>query len=168
MIKCWNCKRENQAEEKICVYCGTPLINLATEAATRAFGDTDYEEGAPKWGTARFNETMQLRLDIAETGQWFVIPGQDHVDVMLGRTNPETGERPEIDLTDSGAADKGVSRLHARIVSHDGALFVVDNNSANGTYINGQRLVANQPRILRDRDDIRLGYLVMRLSFIRN
>ena len=47
----------------------------------------------------------------------------------------------------------------------NGALAIVDNNSANGTFLNGHRLVPQQPRILRDGDDIRLGHLTMRVTF---
>ena len=39
--------------------------------------------------------------------------------------------------------------------------------SHNGTYLNGQRLIAHQPRVLRDGDDIRLGFLVLRVKFVR-
>ena len=53
----------------------------------------------------------------------------------------------------------------AFLLRRDGALHIVDNDSANGTYLNGQRLVARQPRILRDGDDIRLGHLVVRVTF---
>jgi pSer/pThr/pTyr-binding forkhead associated (FHA) protein len=37
--------------------------------------------------------------------------------------------------------DPGVSGLHARIVSRDGAHFLVDTRSTNGTYLNGVRVM---------------------------
>ena len=37
----------------------------------------------------------------------------------------------------------------------------------NGTFLNGQRLVPNQPRILRDGDEIRLGHLVLYVRFVK-
>ena len=40
-------------------------------------------------------------------------------------------------------------------------LTLVDLGSVNGTHLNGQRLVPNQPRVLRDGDEIRLGRLVV-------
>ena len=67
MKKCATCGRLNHDTEQICVYCGAPLIDLAKQNATRAVGDTDYEEGVPKWGSARFNFNMTLVIHVVET-----------------------------------------------------------------------------------------------------
>jgi pSer/pThr/pTyr-binding forkhead associated (FHA) protein len=74
---------------------------------------------------------------------------------------------PDLDLDPYGGADKGVSRNHAAIVRRDGALSVVDKGGANGTFLNGQRLIPHQPRILRDGDDLRLGHMVLQVRFER-
>ncbi len=168
MIKCPNCGRQNDENAQYCIYCGAILTDVVTQAATRNFDDIDYEEGAPKWGAARFGGKMGLRIDVVETGQYFLFNADQLNEIVLGRVNPDTGEAPEVDLTDSGALDKGVSRHHASIIAHEGAVYIVDNASANGTFLNGQRLVANQPRILRDGDDIRLGHLVVRITFLNS
>jgi pSer/pThr/pTyr-binding forkhead associated (FHA) protein len=36
----------------------------------------------------------------------------------------------------------------------------------NGTYLNGQKLVPYQQRVLRNQDDLRLGRLVLRISYM--
>ena len=41
------------------------------------------------------------------------------------------------------------------------------DGSANSTYLNGQRLLPSEPRILRDNDELRLGRLVIRVTFAR-
>ena len=84
-----------------------------------------------------------------------------------GALTPTAAEAPDIDLSVYAAADKGVSRRHATIIRRENNLNIVDNDSPNGTYLNGQRLVANQPRVLRDGDEVRLGHLVLRVSFDR-
>lgn len=165
MITCPNCKYENRDGTVICVRCGTPLVELGKNEATRALGNTDYEEGVPKWGSARFNGAMNLILEVVESGEQFVFDADNVDEVVMGRQNPDTGEAPPVDLTRAGGTDKGVSRRHAVIVRRDGALHVMDYGSANGTYLNGQKLVAQQPRILRDGDDVRLGHLVIRVTF---
>lgn len=165
MITCPNCHHQNDDSEKICIRCGNPLVDLLRQQSTRALGDTDFEEGVPKWGSARFNGTMNLVLEILDTKEEFVFDAGQIVEVVIGRRDPDTGEAPPIDLTRSGGLDKGVSRKHAVIVRRDGALHIMDNSSANGTFLNGQRLVSEQPRILRDGDDVRLGHLTMRVSF---
>lgn len=165
MIICPACQYENREGELNCARCGASLVGLTAAQATRALGDTDFEEGMPKWGSARFNGAMNLVLTVLDTGQVFTFDADQVTELVIGRLNTDTGERPAVDLTDSDAIEKGVSRKHAVIVRRDGALHVMDYGSANGTYLNGQKLVAQQPRILRDGDDIRLGHMVVRVTF---
>jgi sigma-B regulation protein RsbU (phosphoserine phosphatase) len=51
--------------------------------------------------------------------------------------------------------DRYLSRRHAEIVAQDGAWIVKDLGSANGTYLNGNRLAGDSP--LKNGDRIRLG-----------
>ncbi len=141
--------------------------DAARYAETRALGDTDFEEGVPKWGNARFNARMNLVVTVRHTKTRFVFDANQIEEIMIGRHNPDTNETPQIDLENDDGLDKGVSRRHAAIVRRDGALQVVDLGSPNGTYLNGQKLVPNQPRVLRDGDDLRLAYLVLHVKFDR-
>jgi hypothetical protein len=165
VIVCTNCGHQNADEEKICIKCGALLLSPEQISATRGLGDTDYEEGVPKWGSARFNGTMNLILEVLDNGESFKFDANQVNEIIIGRRDPDTGDMPTIDLTPSQGLSKGVSRRHATIVRRDGALHIVDNNSANGTFLNGQRLVSGQPRILRDGDDVRLGHLILRVTF---
>lgn len=165
MIKCPECGRMNEDNAKLCVYCGTPLVDLVREVATRAFNDTDFEEGVPKWGSARFNSKMNLIISVEKNPRAMTFDAEGIEELQIGRIDPDTGERPEIDLTDYDALGKGVSRRHAAVIRKDGSLQIVDKDSPNGTFLNGQKLVPNQPRVLRDGDDVRLGHLVIRITF---
>lgn len=142
-----------------------PSLKESAQAhvSTRSLDNTDYEEGVPKWGSARFNGS--LVLDVLETDASFTFEAQNIDEVVLGRKDPNTNEGPDVDLTENNAIEKGVSRNHAVIINRDGSLYVMDNGSSNGTFLNGQRLVAKQPRVLRDGDDVRLGYLIVRVTF---
>jgi hypothetical protein len=168
VIKCPHCGRENPAEAKICLYCGALLIDTKEQAATRSLGDTDFEENMPKWGTARFTSRINLIVMTDAGEKKLTVDTANINELVVGRVDPDTNEAPEIDLTNFGAQEKGVSRRHATILRKEGSLHVVDLGSYNGTFLNGQRLIAEQPRVLRDGDDVRLGYLVMRVSFERN
>lgn len=53
--------------------------------------------------------------------------------------------------------DSQVSRRHLQLENRGGALYVTDLNSANGSYINGRRLVPNQTELLRPGDNLRVG-----------
>lgn len=54
-----------------------------------------------------------------------------------------------------------VSANHARIKRKDGSLFIKDLGSANGTCVNGTRLVAYEPVVLTDWDQIIVGPAVL-------
>lgn len=91
--------------------------------------------------------------------------GLREAELIMGRYDPMTGEKPDVDLHKYDAADKGVSRRHAKLTYRNGTLKISDLQSSNHTYLNGQELVSNQNRILRDGDEIRLGGLVMSVQF---
>ncbi|MEU8571168.1 FHA domain-containing protein [Streptomyces pathocidini] len=69
------------------------------------------------------------------------VPEQRHPlsgrQVTIGRRRPSTGESPDIDLG-GRPEDPGVSHQHATLVAQpDGSWAVIDQNSTNGTTING-------------------------------
>ncbi len=90
---------------------------------------------------------------------------QPPTQTVLGRADTTSTQKPDLDLTPYGALEKGVSRIHAAIFRNDDTLTLVDKGSANGTHLNGQRLVPDQPRVLRDGDEIRLGKLIAHIYF---
>ena len=57
-------------------------------------------------------------------------------------------------------ADDSVSRHHAVLHVRDGAWFVRDQGSLNGTWVNGRRVMEAE---VRPGDELRLGELAMRL-----
>ncbi|MEL6268919.1 MAG: FHA domain-containing protein [Chloroflexota bacterium] len=138
---------------------------LKQRTSTRKLGDTDFEDGDPRWGTARFGKRMLLEIKLRDGDDRFTFDYDDIDEIIIGRRDPHTGQSPAVDLENHGGLNKGVSRKHASIVRRDGALNLVDRGSPNGTFLNGQKLVAEQPRILRDGDDVRLGHLVVRVTF---
>jgi len=164
MIKCVKCGNLNDDGVKICVFCGE-LLDLNERVATKSFDDADYEEGTAKWGSARFTPRTHLVLGIEGEARSITFNANDISELILGRSDPKTGEAPQVNLTDYGALEKGVSRKHAIINRKDGSLYLVDQGSANGTYLNGQKLVPQQERVLRDGDDVRLGHLMIRITF---
>jgi hypothetical protein len=85
--------------------------------------------------------------------------------LVIGRVDPNTGERPDIDLSAYGAYDNGVSRRHASIMLWNRGLFIMDEGSPNGTFLNEERLQPHEPRALKFGDRIRIGKLVLGISF---
>jgi len=166
MARCPCGRYDIDEKAKICPYCGELLLH---PMATRALEEADSEEVVPRWGTARFNSRMNLILHLRDSNMTYVFDANEVTELIIGRADPISGEHPPVDLTEFGAVEKGVSRRHAAIIRKDGgALHIVDKGTPNGTYLNGQRLIAHQPRILRDGDELRVGRLVMSVHFERN
>lgn len=78
--------------------------------------------------------------------------------VLLGRPG---GQHP-VDLDISFYDPEGfVSRNHARLEEIQRRYQIVDLGSANGTFVNGERLVPHAPRPLRNGDRLRFGRVVL-------
>lgn len=82
-------------------------------------------------------------------------------DVFIGRE--AGGIVPDIDLTDYGAADCGVSRQHALLRPTKDSLHLIDLDSTNGTFRNGTRLRSGSAESLKDNDLISFGTLHFKL-----
>ncbi len=98
-------------------------------------------------------------------GMTEVIPLRAKTSVILGRVDHRSPARPDVDLSRFGAAERGVSRQHARLEIVDDHLFVVDLGSSNGTFYRMQRLQPHQPCMLKRGDEIILGRLAMQVMF---
>lgn len=165
MITCPNCSYENADGAQICTRCGFLLVE---PSVTRIIEDKERDEKqAPKYGSVRFKNSLIVEIiDSAENKKTeFVFDRDEVTELLMGRHDPDTDKSPPIDLAEYGGIEMGVSRNHAKILRRDGALHIMDISSANGTFLNGQRLVAEQLRVLRDGDDIRLGEMMLRVTF---
>lgn len=167
MQTCLNCSKENPEHETYCYACGHILpagLSGMKGSTTKLEEMIDGLEPRRRWGTAYFDHNNRLQLSIRDTSETLMVDVDD--ELVLGRWHAETDVPvPDVDLTPYGALEKGVSRRHLALQRDQDTVFVIDLDSANSTYLNGQRLVPHEPRILRDNDELRLGHLVMRVSF---
>jgi hypothetical protein len=166
MIVCNNCSYRNREGYYYCEDCGFPLDASAKDRTnTQQLKEDDIVLSArATWGTARLTESSQILLQVNDSKAEPI-----HLSVaarsVVGREDVSSNHHPDIDLVPFGGLEKGVSRSHAMIQRSEDTLTIVDMGSSNGTYLNGQRLVSNQPRVLRDGDEIRFGKLVTRIFF---
>jgi hypothetical protein len=100
--------------------------------------------------------TLQRRLVVQATNATLPFP-PGKTEVLIGREDPASGVFPDVDLTDHGADEGGVSRRHARAFLQGNQVFIEDLNSTNYTCVNQQRLTPGQPHPLSDGDEVRLG-----------
>jgi hypothetical protein len=111
------------------------------------FGDDD------AWGS----------LHLLDTGQ--VLPLSTRNEFTMGRISEGQPIMPDIDLSPYQAYAAGVSRLHAVIKRNGARIIFIDLGSANGTYINGKRLVPNVEQKLNHGDIVALGKLKIQVLF---
>ena len=165
MIKCPYCQHQMMEGALFCEECGLSLWSDAGEQVSTRKLEEGAEEFSVKsgWGTATFHDYNQVIVHVREAPEPILI--QPETEFLIGRHDSASGIAPDLDLTSHGALDKGVSRIHAALRRGEDVLSIVDLDSANGTYLNGQRLAAHQPRLLRDGDEVRLGKLVFHIYF---
>ena len=165
MKTCPYCAHANREGVLFCEECGHPFVgDQETLLATTKLMQQQAVPGRrAAWGTAHFRANASLVVRVREHPEALVFHLQN--ELVIGRSDPQLGVTPDLDLMPYGAVEQGVSRQHAKIQRVDDALTLIDLESTNGTYLNGQRLLPNQPRMLRDGDEVRLGRLVMHVFF---
>lgn len=107
---------------------------------------------------------IALRLTHLQMQMIFDVSGQ----MVVGRANPEAGFYPDIDLGPFNGSEMGVSREHLFIRLDGDRVVVVDNESANGTQLNGEWLKANEAYPLRHGDELTLGLMKMQVELLIN
>ena len=161
MITCPYCQHKTFEGALFCEECGLSLIGTNTQKLDIESGALDRQSG---WGTVTLAEGQDVLLKIGDETQPVEIVAD--VDFILGRGGgSEESAPPDLDLSTYGALDMGVSRAHAAMRRGDGVLAVVDLDSTNGTFLNGHRLAAHQPHLVRDGDEIRIGALPIHVYF---
>lgn len=86
--------------------------------------------------------------------------------LIIGREDPSINYTPDLNLSEFNGQAAGVSRQHAFIIEQDGGLYLLDNNSKNGTSHNDQKLESGEQVQLQDGDVIYLGRLPVVLYFV--
>lgn len=168
MDKCPYCNAETRPGDNFCLNCGNRLPVGGAQAAQGGSGDATLpaEENwvpptvqsesngheptiaaeAPMAPVAIENPSrLTLRTDSGETLQEFVL---EKLEFSIGRA-------PSSDILLS--KDKLTSRRHATIRYENGAYYLTDERSANGTFVNGQQLEEKTPYKLQNGDRVAIG-----------
>ncbi len=157
---CPYCQQANNIDAEGCSNCGAPFISEVTTTLSvpGMLADEVRQElvvrrtKLPPGSIALYVMGEKLPLLVENKGQPTILGRQS----QTGTTTPGT-----VDLTKYQAHLLGVSRQHASISFVDGSFVLEDLNSSNGTWVNENRLPANQPRPLRNGDVLRLGQLII-------
>jgi hypothetical protein len=166
MIKCPSCGRRHRPGTLFCSECGVYLPTggpLRTEPVS--------EEDLPSsqvglWSrkvTEEPNVTspVPLHIVVVSTGRQIRLP--PIAEVRIGRLDAVNAIIPDLDLTPDVQPGDGVSRLHCRIHQRGSTCLVEDVGSANGTFLNGQRLTPYLSYALENGDELQLGRFKIRV-----
>lgn len=163
-VNCLHCGKTNQRHEVFCYSCGQLLEPVKGAYDTRVLNEQANEPlDSEHFGT---DSVLVLRVR-GSTENYETRPQKADHEMIIGRSTKGSVLAPDIDLTNRQASEMGVSRLHLSItydVEHK-AVLVSDLGSANGSFINGQRMMPKEVRVLRHGDELRLGKLVLLASF---
>jgi hypothetical protein len=141
-VKCRSCGNENDAADGSCAYCGSPLPRRKASADDRLEGPAGQET---RVSDDPFAVTTGAVLRLPDERVITLGPGDR---LMVGRG-------PDSPL--AGLCTDNISREHAFITVRDDGVFVTDNRSTNGTYLDGTRLEADREYRLAGQAAVSLG-----------
>lgn len=167
MIKCKECTALNAEGSLFCVECGAFVVEMdPNSTAVLPFSDFIHRPPpAPVDRTAVQTAFTVNQLTVVIPGSRRRLMLEAEEEIHVGRSDPDTGHFPELDLTQFEGASKGVSRLHAKITVDELGVSLTDLNSTNGTLLNMYRLPPEEPYPLQDGDEIRFGDLLIHIFF---
>jgi len=149
MTRCPTCGHEMADAANFCPHCGASLAKVVGDTTRVIPAVTD-------------DASMSDLLEQSEAAADALPEGSALLVVVRGN---QVGERYLIssDLTTAGRHprcdifldDVTVSRHHARFARHDGSVWVSDENSLNGTYVN-QELIDGEVALRRG-DTVQIG-----------
>ncbi len=149
-IYCQECGFQNPEASNYCARCGALLVKdeggtESTQTFTPEESESATAEGLEDLGVK--GPTLVVRSGGGRAGEMFHPDGE----TTIGRS-PDCG----IFLD-----DVTVSRKHAVLIERDGAFFIEDQGSLNGTFVNRKRVEAGP---LEDGDELQIGKY--RLTFL--
>jgi FHA domain len=157
VVACPACEHTLQPGELVCTLCGA----LTTPTAqTGRLENKDLVLPVSRVGAAYVGQTQPIRLTFQH--QIIHLPALEHV--ILGRIGG-VPPAPYVDLSHFNAARLGVSRRHLSLSRNHDLVYIADLNSLNGTWLNGQKLMPHDARLLRSGDELLLGSLRLDVYF---
>lgn len=164
MIRCDECGQLEPSGALFCSECGTLLLPdyAVGQGAPLPFTDALESPATPGLVGQELNpvwEVSQVTAVIPASGRRILLALEDEIHV--GRSDPANDHFPELDLTEDQGSALGVSRVHALIRCSSEGIVLIDEESANGTFLNGYHLPPQLPYPLHSGDEVRFGRLLV-------
>jgi len=165
MITCPSCHHNEIYGSLFCSECGAKLVTEPgpdpQKNTMTNFPPTPSENKPLKSVSRMALGKSRVSLHLIESGQ--ILPLTERNVFSLGRVAEGQPIIPDIDLTPFKAYENGVSRLHALVKLEKKEVVLLDMNSSNGTFVNGNRLVPRIEQPLKHGDLIQLGKLKIQI-----
>lgn len=167
MIRCKECHAIQYEGALFCSECGKALV-IEEREGSDVLPFTEYAPLMPQGMPADcqlifLDEPKDITFVIPKKRLRRVVPLTDQI--LVGRAGHELDDMPELDLSEQGGVELGVSRTHAAIQWSNYGLVLMDLGSTNGTILNNHRLPAKRPFPLHSGDEIRFGDLLVHIFF---
>src|SRR5262249_26690804 len=132
-LRCPRCQAKYRPGELFCPACDYVLSNANR---TKQIKTTTASLPSRRVGEAVIEDRKTIIFEIMDRA--LALSVAQHI--TIGRLGSEPTDRvPEVDLTPFDAYAKGVSRQHVIIERERDLIYVVDQNSLNGTLLNDHR-----------------------------
>lgn len=136
-----------------------------SDRETRYLDRPRTETPAPLRATGPLDEELPWVIEFRVVGTASTIQVQVQEAMTIGRSDPQRGVYPDVDLGPHGAQHRGVSRQHAVVIARENRIAVKDLGSVNGTRLNGRVMVPDQEYRLRHGDELEVGELKLQVRF---
>lgn len=173
MQQCPHCGTPQMNGTIFCADCGGSLLVTAMRKETTAsLGqhlkglDLPVQPTVVPAPTPPSTAGYTIRLVVLNSGRRLTFDVSE--ELLVGRKDNAKGIFPDIDLALDGGYDAGVSRRHAVLAFQNNICVVQDLDSANGTFINGQRIPPHVPTPIRHGDELKFGTLLLRFELGSN
>jgi len=167
MISCPQCKHQELDGALYCSFCGAQLFDNADITASMNALDFQKIQAISTKETPSFPVTpadkkdSQVAIYLIDSGEAIFVDGD--TDLTIGRLTEGQLVVPDLDLSPFEAYEAGVSRLHASLSVVGTQVRAKDLGSANGTRINGVKIVAHAEHTVQHGDILTLGKLKIQI-----
>lgn len=161
-LYCFFCHEKNQDTVSRCTNCGASLLPESKPAGLCEAVLPDLPDESRLDAYAQGLPYRTLALFTAGRREPVLLPNMQAV--VLGRDAPQ-GSVEVLDLSELGQVAVSTSRRHALLSATPGGYAISDLGSTNGTWLNQEHLQPGKAYSLQNKDEIRLGSLVMIACF---
>jgi len=157
---CPTCKTNNEAKAIICSNCGAILDKRFSdlEAGVKTTNVVSIPDAIKDWPIEK-TEAPKKGIGLYLEGNTIPSHIDEKAEFIIGRNTGKTSDIVEgmFDLSVLGGYGQGISRQHAIIRHVENGYEIADLGSANGTWLNSDRLAPHKYYPLPNGSHLRLG-----------